>query len=207
MARTKPGMDFPALLESVLCQRGKQWNDDDGDDDREVDGDDDGEVDGVDWFELPKRVTVRDVLKYSLTWVIIPWSETVQAWTQKIWRFWSQPSTRTVEPREAIERGTNWNLTFWSTPVNNRIIYWWEGGPWNHHSMSESSNRWTVSTSRILRASYRARTTLMLKSVSDSRLDSWELASSVRPHKWKERLKWIEEKLRKWRLREGGRED
>lgn len=189
MARTKPGMDFPVLLESLLCQRGKQWNEDDevdGDDDTDDDDDeaDDGEIDGLDVLELSKRVTVRDVLKYSLTWVIIPWSETVQAWTQKISRFWSQPSTKTVGPSEVIERGINWNDTFWSTPVNNRIIYWWEGGPWNHHSMSESSNLWTVSTSRILRASYRAVTTLILLESISSRLISCKLASSVRPPKW-----------------------
>lgn len=65
IARTRPGTDFP---ETLLSQTDGQWrgvisalDDDDGDADSK--SDDEGE----DGLELPKRVTVRDVLKYSLT--------------------------------------------------------------------------------------------------------------------------------------------
>ena len=100
----------------------------------------DEKSDGEDLSVLPKRVTVRDVLKYSLTWVIIPWV-TVQAWTQEMERAWSQPSTRMVDPKAAMDRGANskdWVADDVAEPVRRRIINWWDGGPWNHHSRSEA---------------------------------------------------------------------
>lgn len=58
--------------ETLLSQTEGQWYDviSDADDDDE----DEAKLDGEDWVddELPRRVTVREVLKYSLTWVIIP---------------------------------------------------------------------------------------------------------------------------------------
>ncbi|KAI7997188.1 hypothetical protein LOK49_LG10G02512 [Camellia lanceoleosa] len=71
---TRPGTDFPTRSERLLSQTEGQW--------REV-IDDEGKSDGEDLPVLARRVTVREVLKYSLTWVIIP-SVTVQAWTQEI---------------------------------------------------------------------------------------------------------------------------
>lgn len=72
MARTSPGTDFfPAPPESLLCQSGTQWGCCDVDEDaRDLLLLGDG-VEGAD-SGAPRRVTVRDVLKYSLTWVIIP---------------------------------------------------------------------------------------------------------------------------------------
>jgi len=136
-------------------------------------------MDDEDWsVVLAKRVTVREVLKYSLTWVIIP-SVTVQAWTQEMERAWSQPSTRTVDPKAAIDCGAKWKVSEEeevAVPVRRRIINWWVGGPWNHHSRSGARSLCTVSTSRALRASYRARTTLWL--LDSSRLICCGLASS-----------------------------
>lgn len=137
-------------------------------------------MDDEDWsVESAKRVTVREVLKYSLTWVIIP-SVTVQAWTQEMERAsTSQPSTRTVDPKAAIDCGAKWKESEESevaVPVRRRIINWWVGGPWNHHSRSGARSLCTVSTSRALRASYRASTTLWL--FDSSRLISCGLASS-----------------------------
>lgn len=65
IARTRPGTDFPTWLETLLSQRDGQWSgvistveEDDGVEEKS---------DSVgDELELPRRVTVREVLKYSL---------------------------------------------------------------------------------------------------------------------------------------------
>lgn len=174
IASTRPGTDFPARFERLLSQTEGQW--------RGVMEDLDEKSDGGDWGVLPRRVTVREVLKYSLTWVIIP-SATVQAWIQEMEPALSQPSTRTVDPKEAMESGTNSKESTLEleVPVSRRIINWWEGGPWNHHSRSEAKSLCTVSTSRVLSASYRASTTLSL--LLDSSRLSCKLASSGRKKK------------------------
>lgn len=103
----------------------------------------------------PILVTVREVLKYSLTWVIIP-SETVQAWTQYIERLRSQPSANTMGPKEVMTWGSKVKTFLddeeWRAPVRRRIKNWWEGGPWNHHSRSGVRMLWTVETSWDRRA-------------------------------------------------------
>ena len=177
IARTRPGTDFPTRSEKLLSQTEGQWRDggEGVDDDDAAEIDDEGDVVKS---ELERRVTVREVLKYSRTWVITP-SVTVQAWTQAIEPLWSQPSARTVEPKDAKARGSKTNDSSDETPVSKRIINWWEGGPWNHHSRSAARSRWTVSTSREPKASYRARTTLWLVASTSSRI-SGELASSGR---------------------------
>lgn len=103
-------------------------------------------------------VTVREVLKYSLTWVIIP-SATVQACTQYIERLRSQPSTNTMGPKEVMTSGSKENPFCEDdeddgefAPVRRRFKNWWEGGPWNHHSRSGARILWTVETSRERRA-------------------------------------------------------
>ena len=122
---------------------------------------------------------MREMLKYSLTWVIIP-SETVQAWIQGTGKAlplaqpW--PSTSTVEPNAEMDTGSKKKFSSGASPVSIRIICWQDGGPWNHHSISGSSRRCTDSTSRAFRASYRARTTLFLG--SSSRPESPLFASS-----------------------------
>lgn len=149
IARTRPGTDFPTRLERLLSQTEGQW--------RGVKA----EVAAAarDW--LPRRVTVREVLKYSRTWVIIP-SVTDQAWTQVMLRARSWPSTKTVGPMASTLRGSNRKESpELAVPVRMRIKNWWDGGPWNHHSRSEARSFWTKSTSRELKASYRASTTLL----------------------------------------------
>ncbi|KAH7841321.1 hypothetical protein Vadar_028337 [Vaccinium darrowii] len=129
--------------------------------DKHNDDDDDEKDDDRDWAVLPRRVTVKDVLKYSLTWVIIP-SFTVHAWTQDIERAWSQPSTRTVDPKAATDWATNSKEEEGDDveePVRRLIMNWWAGGPWNHHSRSGARSLCTVSTSRVLKASYSISTT------------------------------------------------
>lgn len=119
---------------------------------------------------------MRAVLKYSLTWVIIP-SATVQAWTQAMLRAVSQPSTRTVEPKAAVDWGTNRKVSAVESPVSMRIKNWCEGGPWNHHSRSAARILATAAESPELRASYSASTSrLLLESASEAL--AWELASS-----------------------------
>ena len=174
MAKTSPGTDFPTWLERLLSQTEGQWCSDEAEEISDA-TEDDGES-----VELPRRVTVREVLKYSRTWVIIP-SVMVQAWIQEIERVGSQPSTRTVGPKEVIDWGTNWkDWPLDEAPVRRRIRNWWEGGPWNHHSRSGARIWWTVFTFREVKASYRARTTLwLLQSLFSSRIP-WELASSCR---------------------------
>ena len=176
MANTSPGTDFPTWFETLLSQTEGQWCNDAADDIS-----DDAEEDDVDGYSLgsPTRVTVREVLKYSRSCVIIP-SVTVQAWIQEIELLGSQPSTRTVEPKDVIDWGTNWkDWPLDEAPVRRRIRNWWDGGPWNHHSRSGARIWWTVFTLRELKASYRARTTLWLLESSSSRIP-WELASSCR---------------------------
>ena len=82
IARTRPGTDFPTRSEKLLSQTEGQWRDggEGVDDDDAAEIDDEGDVVKS---ELERRVTVREVLKYSRTWVITP-SVTVQAWTQAI---------------------------------------------------------------------------------------------------------------------------
>ena len=99
IARTKPGTDFPTRLQTLLSQTQGERRDSSEEDlisDAADDGDEGPEV------ESAKRLTVREVLKYSLTWVIIP-SVTVHACTQEIERLLSQPSTRTMGPNEVID--------------------------------------------------------------------------------------------------------
>lgn len=152
MARTKPGTDFPTRSEKLLSQTEGQCRGLISTVEEEEDAQSDG------WR---RRVTVREVLKYSLTWVIIP-SVTVQAWTQDIWRLWSQPSVTTVVgPNVSICKGVKTKSEEEDDdvdddllpPVRRRIIYWWVGGPWNHHSRSEARILWTVTTSRDFKAS------------------------------------------------------
>ncbi|CAL9770333.1 unnamed protein product [Musa acuminata subsp. burmannicoides] len=118
---------------------------------------------------------VREVLKYSRTWVIIPSGATVQAWTQAA--LGALPSATTVEPKAATRSG--WNLkaaaVSSSAPVSMRIMCWCSGGPWNHHSMSGASSCCTRSTSRAFRASYSVSTAHLLRS---STLSPLPLASS-----------------------------
>jgi hypothetical protein len=108
-------------LDRVLSQMDGQCN-------RDISGVDDEfdfdlKSDGCDWF--PRRVTVREVLKYSLTWVIIP-SVTVQACTQEMERLVLHPSTTTRFPKEVMEIGEKSNGTSLSfcSPVRRRIINW-----------------------------------------------------------------------------------
>ena len=82
-------------------------------------------------------------------------------------------------PKDAKASGSNTNESSEEAPVSKRIINWWDGGPWNHHSRSAARSRWTVSTSREPKASYRARTTLWLLASTSSRISD-ELASSGR---------------------------
>lgn len=72
----------------------------------------------------------------------------------------SQPSARTMGPKEAMDWGTKLKdgAAAEAVPVSRRIKYWWDGGPWNHHSRSGATIWCTVATSWALRASYRART-------------------------------------------------
>ena len=152
MARTRPGTDLPTRLERLLSQTEGQWCDAIPAVEERSDGE-----------ELPRRVTVREVLKYSLTWVIIP-SVTVQAWTQAMERSESQPSATTMAgPSAASDCGSKRNggdesSSAAAAPVSKRIKNWSDGGPWNHQSRSGESRRWTLSTSREFRASYSART-------------------------------------------------
>lgn len=159
IARTSPGTDFfPAPPLSLLCQRGMQW-----------DLLPPAEGGRAASSGSPRRVTVREVLKYSLTWVILP-SVTVQAWIHwtgivlPLDQPW--PSTSTVEPKAAMETGSKKKDSSGDVPVSSRIICWHDGGPWKHHPMSGSSRRCTASTFRSFRASYRAWTTLSLCSSS-----------------------------------------
>lgn len=171
----RPGTDFPTRLESLLSHTDVQWCDDDAEEIEEADFVDDDDAKS-DWSGFPRRVTVKDVLKYSRTLVITP-SVTVQTCTQEFERSRSQPSARTVDSKAVIEWGTKTNESSEEAPVRRRIINWWDGGPWNHHSRSGARIWWTVSTSRVLKASYRARTTLWLASPSSRVFCA--LASSV----------------------------
>jgi 3-dehydroquinate synthase class II len=70
IARTRPGTDFPTRLETLLSQRDGQWSEvisafDDAEEDVDAKSEEEGE-DGV-VLPSPRRVTVRDVLKYSLS--------------------------------------------------------------------------------------------------------------------------------------------
>ncbi|KAM1099294.1 hypothetical protein ACFX2J_005876 [Malus domestica] len=70
------------------------------------------------------RVTVTDVLQYSLTWVIIP-SLTVHACTHETERTSSYPSASTIDPNATIERGTNLNdESYGGAPVSRRFKCW-----------------------------------------------------------------------------------
>lgn len=159
MANTRPGIS--AFSIRVLFHRlGKEEGEEDENDD---------EIDEEEESSLSTQVTVRDVLKYSLHCVITP-SVRVQACTQKTFWSGSWPSTRTVDPRTLMELGSKSKGKSEERPVSNRIICWWVGGPWNHHSMSGASSRCTVSTSRALNASYRACTTLSFLDFSSSSL-------------------------------------
>jgi hypothetical protein len=53
---------------------------------------------------------------------------------------------------EIGEKPNGTSLSFCS-PVRRRIINWWDGGPWNHHSRSCARILCTVSTSRDFKAS------------------------------------------------------
>lgn len=165
-ASTRPGTDFPTRPGRLLSQSEGQWSD------------------TMllllllqsDWSVFPIRVTVRDVLRYSRSWVITP-SVTVQAWTQAMERDWSNPSARTVGPKAEMLWGTNRKLDSRS-PVRRRIKNWWVGGPWNHHSRSGARILSIASASRLFKASYRAVTTpLFLESsrISSANASSWWL--------------------------------
>lgn len=101
-------------METLLSQTDGQWNDvisavdDDDDLEENPDGEDleEEEAGELFWVLFPRRVTVREVLKYSRTPVITPLA-TVQAWTQEMEQSRSQPSTRTVGPKEAMDWGKN----------------------------------------------------------------------------------------------------
>eukprot|EP00268_Persea_americana_P001961 TRINITY_DN10587_c0_g1_i1.p2 TRINITY_DN10587_c0_g1~~TRINITY_DN10587_c0_g1_i1.p2 ORF type:complete len:107 (-),score=15.80 TRINITY_DN10587_c0_g1_i1:279-599(-) len=106
-------MELSVFSIRVLFQRlGKEEDDEDGD----------GEE------CLSTQVTVRDVLKYSLTCVITPFV-TVQACTQKTSWVGLWPSTTTVDPKTLMEDGSKLKGTSDERPVSNRIICWWDGGP------------------------------------------------------------------------------
>ena len=97
MARTRPGSDFCALSARRLCHR--HLGPAAADDDAAEGGAEEEEaeaasccLDGAPAMsaflveeaapEPERRVTVRSVLKYSLSWVITPSGPTVQACTQ-----------------------------------------------------------------------------------------------------------------------------
>lgn len=93
IARTRPGTDFPTRFETLLSQtQGNRPGSEPAGTISESESE----------SESPIRVTVREVLKYSLTWVIIP-SETVHACTHEMLRLTSQPSTITVLPKETTD--------------------------------------------------------------------------------------------------------
>ena len=76
--------------------------------------------------ELPNRVTVSEVLKYSLTWVTIPLAETMQALSGSEWK----SSVITVEPKEVMESETKRKVlsdVVEEVPVRRRIKNLWDG--------------------------------------------------------------------------------
>lgn len=96
MARTRPGSDLRARSVRRLCHRHLGHLGVCAGEERPEDVDEEGEEEAEEeeeWLGEPalallvaaaaeRRVTVRSVLKYSLSWVITPSGPTVQACTQ-----------------------------------------------------------------------------------------------------------------------------
>jgi hypothetical protein len=180
IARTKPGTGLPARPENWLSHTEEQC--------------DGGAISAErrPATTLPIRVTVREVLEYSLTCVIIPFA-TVQAWIQEIDVAASQPSAITVDPKETTERGTNSKEEEdgETPPVSTRIKNWCGGGPWNQYSRSGVKIWCTDLTSRDLRASYSFRTTSRFLISDSARVSSsWRVSEIEMSYQKKDSITW-----------------
>ena len=125
IAKIIEGIDFLLAWPSWLCQsvlQGERFED---------------------WLS-----TIRDVLKYSLSWTSLP-SFIVQTWTQYLFSwlvlFFPSPSTKTMFPIFWMYMGTKTNSSTlfeeWGIPDKRFIRCCSCGGPWNHHSKSSDANR------------------------------------------------------------------
>lgn len=133
--RMREGIDFLLLFPTWLCQRGSSVP-----------------------LHAEDFRTMRAVLKYSRNCVILA-RFTVHTCTQLLLfspapsQVSACPSTKTVFPMAAKETGSKEKASCAVTPVSARIKYWSDGGPWNHHSKSESTSPCTISTSPAASAS------------------------------------------------------
>lgn len=94
MARTRPGSDLWARSARRLCHRhlghlgvcageeAAEEEDEEGEEEEEGGEDEEALLGEIAAAAAERRVTVRSVLKYSLSWVITPSGPTVQACTQ-----------------------------------------------------------------------------------------------------------------------------
>ena len=109
------------------------------------DSDENPEIESVKW------VMIREVLKYFLTWVIIPIIDGPHM----------HPGDRAAviaafneNSGEGTKLKLSEEISLVSMPIKNK----WDDGLWNHHSRSDVTILMTASESRELKASSRVRT-------------------------------------------------